>query len=956
MKYAATAILFGLFSAASVDTVAQEARPLRVYGNVTTIELAPVLLAADRYYKAPVTVTNGGVPNLFRPGEADVATNAETQALRVSVDNPSLRIILTVSEGFYRVVARRSAGITKLADLKGKRVATVPRTSAGFYLKKMLATVGLTEEDVTIVTLVPLAQIPGALKRGEIDAVAVWEPEVQLAAEPLGSDIIEFQDRSVYRELFNLNTTAEALANPEMRRQIVAFVRAVVRASSSVRRDPQGVWPLVAKSGGYDVSVISRAWHHHGYPGNIVPDLLDVLTEEEVWVAKERNRTPRTREQLATLIDTSVLKEALELEAAEARAASVAQRIDRLSRKVDGEEAIRSVKRLQHAYAHYLEAGRWDDAAELFQLAAESSDQSVTRRGRAEIRKAIAEGWGGGKAGLLEGELNSVLFLSPVITLDQDGRTARGRWHAMFLRGKFGRSATWAGGIYENEYAREGGVWKISKERYYPQFAGPYETGWRNVVSASGAQPGLVPYHYTPDRAGAPIPDAAPWQMPAVETPGQQANRLKGLQRRARELNDVSSVLNLQNAWGFYVDRKMWDDAAALFAANGTMELGQQGVYVGSKSIRRALNQFGPKGLKEGEVNDHLQLNPVVTISADGKTAKARGTQLGMTGVNNVGAQWGISIFENTYVKDNGVWKIESMRVYPRMTTDYAKGWALDAQPVATANRRFPADRPPTQTFASYPTFFVPEMSFANPGAPPSAIRETVEAPSPAGAPSAAPLSPAELEALLAETERMVATAEAFDGAENVSNAYGYYIDEFVWNECADLFALNGEKELSYIGNYVGRERIRKSMITRYGNGGRRGPTMAIHQKTQPFVTVAPDGQSARIRLRLFQVNSAAAADGSYIAGIYENSIVREHGVWKIQKMDLDYVWTTSYKNGWANVKGSEQRAFAPTAPFPFPPDGPLRGVAVAPFPKIDNVAFHFRNPVSGREPPVMLK
>jgi ABC-type nitrate/sulfonate/bicarbonate transport system substrate-binding protein len=957
MKNALTAALLALLAAASGATLAQGAdRPLHVYGNVTTIELAPVLLAADRYYKAPVTVTNGGVPNLFRPGEADVATNAETQALRVSVDNPGLRIILTVSEGLYRVVARRSAGIAKLEDLKGKRIATVPRTSAGFYLKKMLATVGLTEADVTIVPLVPLQQIPGALKRGEIDAVAVWEPEVQLAAEQLGADIIELQDRSVYRELFNLNTTAERLADPAMRKQIVAFVRAVIRSSSALRRDPQEVWPLVAKSGGYDVSVVSRAWHHHAYPGIVVPDLLDVLTEEEEWVAKERNRTPRTRAELATLIDDSVLKEALALEQAEARAATVSQRIDRLARKVDGEEAIRAVKRLQHAYAHYLEAGRWDDAAELFQLNAVSTDQSVTRKGRSEIRKALADGWGGGKTGLLDGELNTVLFLSPVITLDPDGRTARGRWHAMFLRGKHGRSATWAGGIYENVYAREGGVWKIAKESYHPQYAGPYETGWRNVVSASGAQPGLVPYHYTPDRAGSPIPEAAPWQRPVNETPGQQANRIVGLERRARELNDASQVLNVQNAWGFYVDRKMWDHAAELFTAKGTMELAQQGVFVGTRSIRRALNQFGPQGLKEGEVNDQLQLNPVVTVSEDGQSAKVRGIQLGMTGVNNVGAQWGVSIFENTYVKENGVWKIESMHIFPRMTADYAKGWGMDAQPVATANRRFPADRPPTQTFASYPTFFVPEMSFGNPGAPPSRVRETVEAPSPVAAPSTAELSPAELEARLSELERLVAVAEAYDGAENVSNAYGYYIDEFDWNDCADLFALNGEKELSYIGNYVGRERIRKSMIVRYGNGGRRGPTMAIHQKTQPFVSVAPDGQSARIRTRLFQINSAAAADGSYIAGIYENSVVREDGVWKISKMDLDYVWTTSYRNGWANVKGGEQRSFAPTAPFPFPPDGPLRGVSVAPFPKIDNMAFHFRNPVSGRAPPVLLK
>ena len=125
-----------------VPAAAQNAsRPLRVYGNTKTIELAPVLLAADRIHKTPVTVSNGGIPNLFT-GEADIATNAETQALRQSVDHPNLRIILTVSEGFYRIIARRSAGVTKLADLKGKRIATFGRTSSAYYLAKMLGTQG----------------------------------------------------------------------------------------------------------------------------------------------------------------------------------------------------------------------------------------------------------------------------------------------------------------------------------------------------------------------------------------------------------------------------------------------------------------------------------------------------------------------------------------------------------------------------------------------------------------------------------------------------------------------------------------------------------------------------------------------------------------------------------------------------------------------------------------------
>src|SRR5262245_52795509 len=69
---------------------------------------------------------------LRREGMPDLATNAETQLLRESMNNPDLRIIMTVSESYYRLVARRSAGISKLADLKGKR-ALAPANTSSMY-------------------------------------------------------------------------------------------------------------------------------------------------------------------------------------------------------------------------------------------------------------------------------------------------------------------------------------------------------------------------------------------------------------------------------------------------------------------------------------------------------------------------------------------------------------------------------------------------------------------------------------------------------------------------------------------------------------------------------------------------------------------------------------------------------------------------------------------------------
>lgn len=51
--------------------------------------------------------------------------------------------------------------------------------------------------------------------------------------------------------------------------------------------------------------------------------------------------------------------------------------------------------------------------------------------------------------------------------------------------GKHPRGFTqwWEGGIYENEYIKEDGVWKIFRLRYFPFWHGDFEHGWGYKVS-----------------------------------------------------------------------------------------------------------------------------------------------------------------------------------------------------------------------------------------------------------------------------------------------------------------------------------------------------------------------------------------------------------------------------------------------------------------------------------------
>ena len=143
-----------------------------------------------------------------------------------------------------------------------------------------------------------------------------------------------------------------------------------------------------------------------------------------------------------------------------------------------------------------------------------------------------------------------------------------------------------------------------------------------------------------------------------------------------------------------------------------------QGVYVGRASIRRGL---GRAGLAEGEINDHINLQTIVTVLPDARTARTRGTEIGMMGTTGGRALWSQSIYENEFVKQGGVWKFKTMHVYPRFIVDAEKGWAKDAQSAPGPSRDFPADRPPTETYEIYPRFHIAPFHFDHPvtGRPP---------------------------------------------------------------------------------------------------------------------------------------------------------------------------------------------------------------------------------------------
>lgn len=617
-----------------------------------------------------------------------------------------------------------------------------------------------------------------------------------------------------------------------------------------------------------------------------------------------------------------------------ARAADDAPTHSAVAAKLDAAEGLRAVKRLHRTYGHYRSDGLWDDLAELFAEDAtlQIGDTEIT--GRAALHAYFMAAADRSGPGLADGQLNQYLELQPIVTLGPDGVTAKGTWHELAMLGRYGDSADWIGGVAEAEYAREGDEWKITRLRFFEQYRGAYADFGHVAPPAWN-----IDYHFEAGDLGVPVPGAALDALDGAGAPEDPAP----LAARARRLADETAVHNLQHVFGYYLDRKMWDDVAELFAADGTYEAAGRGVYAGQARIRAAMPAlYGPAPLNIGELFDHIILQTVVSVSPDGRSAAARSTQLSQLGQTGEGARWELGVYENRFVKQDGVWAIQAVRYFPRMAADYDKGWAENAVPAPGPSAEFPPDRAGAADWASYPAAGIVAYHADRLG-------------SRGAAPRPAPGDPASL----AEIAGLADAAIAVDAAENLMSSYGYYIDESALDEMAETFASTGYKEISGVGYYVGPERIGEILNRRGPQGGRRATFFTIHQLTQPVFHVSEDGTRVNVRLRLFQLGgSADGSSGSWIGGIYENTAVREDGEWKFGRQDLQHSFNASYREGWARVRprtgavGSAARgaSFAEG----FPPDGPIRSPQYT-FPEIVEPAFHYANPVSGRAPPELL-
>jgi NitT/TauT family transport system substrate-binding protein len=282
---------------------------LRVAVNKTTIESAPLLVQEIPGVRV-VLVENGRAASAqLVSGAVDAATGSEAQAILNSVAQPDLRIVLTLSECRYRLVARKSAAIRSLTDLRRKRVAITARTSSEYFLLDMLRPLKLTLDDVKIVGMEG-PDMPAAMMKYQIDAMAMWEPHAQNAIDLIGEDAVVLENPSAYFERFGINTNLRVLNDPAKRRVFARLFKETARISKELQSSRKKHLPALAKAIATPQPVIERAWSHFKFPATLdVAPLQAMLHTMEPWAATAGGRAARPNSTLDAMVDGSLLAE-----------------------------------------------------------------------------------------------------------------------------------------------------------------------------------------------------------------------------------------------------------------------------------------------------------------------------------------------------------------------------------------------------------------------------------------------------------------------------------------------------------------------------------------------------------------------------------------------------------------------------------------------------------------------
>lgn len=272
--------------------VTRPAERLTIAISHSSIRFALILIAAETGY-----FRNAGLDVTFQThtsgrdalaaaldGRADLATVAETPLVLAIMRGQPVSIVATVSySGLEGIIARKDRRIAAVTDLKGKRIGAAFGTTSHYVLDIVLLYNRVPLDQISMVNINP-EKMAESLVKGELDAIAVWEPYLSEIREAIGDQGVMFQSHELYRSTFNIAGRREYVAgHAETIRKLMS---ALLRAEKFVKAQPAEAKAMIARITHIPESEINRLWPQYSLQLTLDQTFLALLDSQARWAIR----------------------------------------------------------------------------------------------------------------------------------------------------------------------------------------------------------------------------------------------------------------------------------------------------------------------------------------------------------------------------------------------------------------------------------------------------------------------------------------------------------------------------------------------------------------------------------------------------------------------------------------------------------------------------------------------
>lgn len=212
---------------------------------------APLYLAEQLgYYQ------NSAVEIVDYPSSTEVSRairSGNLQAGGISIDEtlllaetfPGIRVILLMDLSNGADVILGKPQLKTLSDIKGKKVGVENTALGGYILSRALDKIGLSVEDITVVSL-GYSEHEAAFKQGEVDAVVTFEP-VRSKLMATGAKVL-FDSRNIPGEVVDVLVVRQEIIETQPK-DLERLIQGWFMALDYLKKQPESAAQIMAERG-----------------------------------------------------------------------------------------------------------------------------------------------------------------------------------------------------------------------------------------------------------------------------------------------------------------------------------------------------------------------------------------------------------------------------------------------------------------------------------------------------------------------------------------------------------------------------------------------------------------------------------------------------------------------------------------------------------------------------------